>query len=385
MTSRERLLCVLRGEIPDRVPVAPFVQEEYLSWHWPDRPHVDRVVDATELAEALDFDLMAKHQKYFYPHFLTKSHPNWELHKSKCTVDGIRTIRTEIKTPKRVLVQVEGVPEAGTATAGLHATVRKHLLETEEDIEAFLAYFPPLDAGTVQDMKDTASAWKKIVGQRGVLAPWGWAGVFNYTAELRGIQALLMGPYEDDGLYPALMEHMTAAQAKYCEALGNTGVDCIGIQGHMANSRTVGPDYFRAHVQSYEKQVVDAIHSTGCYSIYHNCGWAASMYDNYRELGLSLWETVAEPPQGDNNLADAKAALGDRICLLGNLDQIDFLKTATPEAVEARTRAIVRIGKPGGRFIFSTSDFLERDTPLENVKAMLSAARDEGKYLPIQA
>lgn len=30
MTSRERLLCVLNGGIPDKVPVSPFIQEEYL-------------------------------------------------------------------------------------------------------------------------------------------------------------------------------------------------------------------------------------------------------------------------------------------------------------------------------------------------------------------
>jgi len=31
MTSRERLLHTLAGQLADRVPVAPFVQEEYLS------------------------------------------------------------------------------------------------------------------------------------------------------------------------------------------------------------------------------------------------------------------------------------------------------------------------------------------------------------------
>jgi len=32
MTGRERILSVLRGDIPDRVPVGLFVQKEYLSW-----------------------------------------------------------------------------------------------------------------------------------------------------------------------------------------------------------------------------------------------------------------------------------------------------------------------------------------------------------------
>jgi uroporphyrinogen-III decarboxylase len=65
---------------------------------------------------------------------------------------------------------------------------------------------------------------------------------------------------------------------------------------------------------------------------------------------------------------------------LGNLDQIRFLKSATPEQVDAATREIVRIGKPGGRYLFAASDFLEKNTPIQNVKAMLDAAREEGVY-----
>ena len=41
MTSRERILTVLRGGIPDRVPVTPFIQEEYLAWTYPERQHLD--------------------------------------------------------------------------------------------------------------------------------------------------------------------------------------------------------------------------------------------------------------------------------------------------------------------------------------------------------
>jgi uroporphyrinogen-III decarboxylase len=104
------------------------------------------------------------------------------------------------------------------------------------------------------------------------------------------------------------------------------------------------------------------------------------LYPIYGDLGMTLWETVSPPPQGDNDLAAAKAGIGDRICLLGNLDQIRFLKTATPEEVDAATRGIVRIGKPGGRYLFAASDFLEKNTPVENVIAMLTAASDEGGY-----
>ena len=95
---------------------------------------------------------------------------------------------------------------------------------------------------------------------------------------------------------------------------------------------------------------------------------------------MTVWETVAEPPQGDNSLADAKQALGDRVTLLGNLDQVNFMKTAISSAVAERAREIMLVGKPGGRYIFACSDFLEKNTPVENVKAMLQGALEESYY-----
>jgi uroporphyrinogen-III decarboxylase len=337
-------------------------------------------VDAVELARALDFDLMAKHRRYMTPHFFAHSHPNWTVERAFAREDIFHIHRLTIATPGRILTQEEAVPDAGAATQGLMPAVRKHLLESPADIEAFITYQPPIDRAHLQDMRDTIARWRGIIGDSGVLAPWGWAGVFNFAADLMGIENLMTRPYEEPAIFHALMDRLSEAMATYNDALARAGADAIGIQGHIANAATVSPDYFRSYVQPHEKRVVEAIHAGGAFSIWHNCGCARSLYANYRETGFTVWETVAEAPRGDNTLAEAKQILGRDMVLLGNLDQVDFLKRATPRAVDERTRAILRTGKPGGRYIFACSDFLEKDTPMENVRAMLSAAREEGRY-----
>jgi uroporphyrinogen decarboxylase len=378
--SRERLLTVLKGDIPDRVPVSPFVQDEYLAFYYPGKTSVDRVIDAVELSRELEFDLIAKHREFETPHFLKKNYPDWELCQSECRKDNIKYIQMTITTPVGELMQIEAVPEAGTATSGVFGTITKHLLSSKEDVEMFFEYVPEIDDQIVQEMHGVASEWQRVVGDDAILAPWGWAGVFNAAATLRGIEDLMVEPYTDESFYKDFMQRIADLQCTYNSKLAETGIDCIGIQGHMANSRTVSPDYFRDYVSPYEKRVISAIHENGKYSVYHNCGFARSLYAQYRELNMSVWETVSHRPQGDNDLAEAKSEIGDVICLLGNLDQIEFLKTATPSEVEAKTREIVAAGKPGGRFIFSTSDFLEKNTPLANIEAMIRAAKAEGIY-----
>ena len=380
MTSRERLLITLRGGIADRVPVAPFVQEEYLAFYYPHKKSVDRVIDATELANELDFDLMAKHRGLEPPHWFRRSRPGWELRHSSSMTDGMERRRLEIITPKRTFVKEEARPYTGAGSAGGAFMPTKYLLSDRAEIESFFEAAPALADEDRRDMRETVSTWKKILGQRGVLAPWGFAGVFNFAAELIGMENLYVAPYEEEELYAYMMGHIADAACEYNQALVEAGADCISIQGHMAGGRTTGTDFFREFVQPYEKKLLNAIHAAGGFSVYHNCGFARSLYDNYRELGMTVWETVSEPPRGDNHLAEAKQQLGDKICLLGNLDQVDFLKRATPQAVAARTRELVRAGKPGGRYIFSTSDYLEIGTPRENVVAMIEAAKDEGRY-----
>ena len=380
MTSRERILTVLNGGIPDRVPVVPFIQEEYLAWYYPGKQQLDRVETVIELAVELGFDVITKHNRFMTPPFLVHDHSNWSVRRDRQREGDLWVTRVRILTPDRELTMESVVPDAGAATQGLMPSIRKHLLETPADIESFIRWLPELDPADAETMRQTAGKWRIMTGDLGISAPWGWAGVFNYAADLMGIEQLMMAPYTDEDLYRGLMDTLTNRMTAYNIPLVEGGADAIGIQGHIANAGSVSTDYFMEHVFPYEQRLIRGIHEAGASSVYHNCGRARAFYAIYAELGMTVWETVSPPPQGDNDLAAAKEAMGGRVCLLGNLDQNRFLKTATPEEVDAATRRIVRIGKPGGRYLFAASDFLEKNTPVANVRAMLQAARDEGAY-----
>jgi len=380
MTSKERLHAVLQGGIPDRVPVSPFVQDEYLSYFYPNRKKVDRVFDAVELARELDFDLIAKPRHFEDPHFLRKSFPNWKLHEAREVRDGQVFVKRSIETPSRTLTQIQVGPDAGAASAGVHLSTQEYFLKEREDIEAFIQYMPDIDAATLARMNTVTAQWREALGEDGIVAPWGWCGVYNMVSEYRNVEALIMDTFDVPDLYDALLSKLSGQMALYNAHLAETEVECVGIQGNIANGAMFSSDFFAEHVEPYETPVIDAIHSNGAYTIYHNCGVASSLYPNYKRMGFTVWETVSEDPVGDNTLQGAKDYFGDSMCLLGNLDQIHFLKTASPQEVAERTRAIVQTGKPAGHYIFSTSDFLEKETPLENVKAMIDAAKEAGIY-----
>ena len=380
MTGRERILAVLQGEIPDRVPIGLFVQEEFLAYYFPDRKKVDRVVEGVECAKAFGFDIMTRANTYSTAYFFKKSYPNWEVDEQNTHQDGniYRTIT--IDTPDGALKQREMAPYDERTISGIPFMTIEYLIDDERDFEIFRKFVPELDADDIRNIREDAVLTKNIIGDVGVSAPWGWGGVYNYASDYRDIQKLMMDPYLNPDFYREYMETLKTLIVKFYEVLTDTEFDCVGVQGNIANAAMVGAKFFDEHILPYEKQVVDTIRQAGKFSIYHNCGKARVLYPSYLKLQMDVWETVSPPPQGDNDLAEAKAALGDKLILSGNLDQIDFLKRATLEEVDAEVTRIMQTGKPDGKYIFAASDFLEKGTPLENITQMVEVAKREGKY-----
>lgn len=134
MTSRERLLAVLAGELPDRVPVAPFIQQEFMSMYLK-RGDTDRVIDACICADELGFDLITKQNCDSTPYFLLRSFQNWEVDAKTVVKDGNCFKITTVTTPKKVFRQVEGAPNQEGILGGIHFITTEFMINDQSDFE----------------------------------------------------------------------------------------------------------------------------------------------------------------------------------------------------------------------------------------------------------
>ncbi len=92
-------------------------------------------------------------------------------------------------------------------------------------------------------------------------------------------------------------------------------------------------------------------------------------------LGLSKELSASALSIGPGvDIMDARRALGDGVCILGNLDPVEVLLKGSAAQVAAETTRIVSaVGGPG--YMFNTGECVPRETPVENVEAMMQAAR----------
>ena len=98
-----------------------------------------------------------------------------------------------------------------------------------------------------------------------------------------------------------------------------------------------------------------------------------------KEAGVDILSTLPPPPVGDVDLKQAKAAVGDRICLNGNIDIVNVMGGGTEEDVRRAVRQAILDAAPGGGFILGSSDGI-RDVPVANVRAYFRAAKEFGDY-----
>ncbi len=380
ISSRERLLTLLKGELPDRVPVAPFIQQEFMSGYF-GRNDTDRLTDACIAAGELGFDLITKQNKAATPYFLRKSYPNWEVDEKKVVDNGMHYKITTIKTPAKTLRQVEGAPYDESIQEGIHYVTSDFMIESIEDFEVFSKYMPPRDAAHHREIIEDGKFAREHIGELGINAPWTVGGVFNLACEFVNIQNIIMDAMIDRDYYDAYMSLFADIVAFDSECFAASEYDVAGMQGNMANGGLLMESHFRDSVLPYEQRAFAPLHEAGKPVLYHNCGIASKLLPAYKELGLTIYETLAAPPEGDTDLVQAKELFADTPTILcGTFDQVNFLKQGSPEEIYSRAAQVVESAKTGGKYIFAASDYIERGTPLKNVKAMLAGALSTAGY-----
>lgn len=119
----------------------------------------------------------------------------------------------------------------------------------------------------------------------------------------------------------------------------------------------------------------------GVPTMLHSCGKERALVQMCTEESeLDCINPLEVPPMGDCDLAEVKRAFGGRIALMGNLHTTQVMLMGSPQEVEQAAREAILAAGAGGGFILSTGDQCGRDTPDENIFALIRAAREYGVY-----
>jgi uroporphyrinogen decarboxylase len=195
-------------------------------------------------------------------------------------------------------------------------------------------------------------------------------GPFSLASAVRGIENLMLDLRDDEQFVFDLLEICTDMVFELGLAVGEAGAHAVTF-GDAVAGLVSRKDYIR-FAYPFEKSVIGRLHARLDVPVFlHICGKTSHIVDYMAATGADCLELDFQ-----NDFAAMKREVGAKTCLEGNLDPTGVLLSGNPEVVYRESVELIRAAGTGGGFILSPGCEVPRDTPAENIEAMVRAAAD---------
>ena len=280
---------------------------------------------------------------------------------------------TRIETPDGPLTERVTFPPADS-----ESVTEKLIKDFKRDFPKFRHLFPE-----VTGVDDTLyRAQLQELGEDGVMGvSVAVPGFQTYITWFDGgLENLTYAWYDEPELFAELNELYARHTLSYVEKILDLKPDSILI-GASGSITLQSPDLWDELSFPTIQKITRMCRQAGVICGMHSCGKEAHIVRRAaEETDLDYINPLEVPPMGDCSLRELKQKYGQKITLMGNLHTTDvMLRGSAAEVRRACEQAIDDAGA-GGRFILSTGDQCGRDTPEENVFAMVEVCKTYGKY-----
>lgn len=159
----------------------------------------------------------------------------------------------------------------------------------------------------------------------------------------------------------------------------DAGVDCfILCDDYCFNQGPfLSPASFSEYVTPYLARIIADIRKEGRYAIKHTDGNIMPILDQLVSANPHALHSI--DPMAGVDIKTVKEMVGRQVALIGNVN-CALLQTGTPEEVDESARYCLTHAKPGGGYVFSTSNVPFRGLPLDRYLRILNIWRQERDY-----
>jgi uroporphyrinogen decarboxylase len=401
MNSKQRVLKALNHEEPDRVPIDISAWDEVMNdlirylGLWPevindsgpqqigiDGAFVSSGLNEAQLAmlEKLNVDFRWAWAPYIGPEMKTfpvaikyeelRSQTNYYLPNSLEWMPNT-TIKESLWGTLR-----------GGEGCGVSLTHPLENVTTVEEVEAL-----PWDKWTnldhydynafAQECRDFSEAGYAVYG-----GP--WAAIFSWMQEMMGAEKLFVDMIKRPKVVRAVAAKMGDFYYRQCDIMFQKArrdldiffsADDFGMQSGLQISIPMFLDFFKEQ----HEQMWRLAHHYGLKVQFHSCGAVRTLIPALLSMGLDSLDPVQVAAAGMVP-RELKVEFGDQLTFHGGMDTQHVLPWSTPDQVRKAVAKLLETMAPGGGFIFSPSQHLTSEIPLENVIAMYESVYECGWY-----
>lgn len=382
MTSRERVLAVLNGEVPDRVPIVMGVSNATGI-----KMSTYQGIKALENIQAPDEYI------YQWPELGTAKIDEETMRRLRSDVRGVRDIhpaatleRNQNRDPHSPFIDSWGSGqtevEPGEWFPGIHPLKEA---TTIQELEDYPGWPDMSDPTRIAHVREEAARLVEDNQYAVMATPWLLFPLERAFA-MQGMDTFLLNL----AIYPDFARALLEKTAQLCkelmgpflEALGkNVDIIKIGDDLGTQDSLLMSPDMYREILKPIHADYITFIKErTAAKLFFHTDGDVVPLIDDFIEMGVDILNPIQTSAGKMADLVGLKSRFGKEIVFCGGIDTQRILPDGTQEQVREEVKRVIQLLGEGGGYMVSSVHTIMNDVPPENVLAMVDAVEEFGHY-----
>ncbi len=345
MNSRERVLCSIEWQEPDRVPVEIYLTPEM-------KTRLKEYLQCDDVLDFLESDFRRIAPAYQPP-------PGCD--------------RREQQKHNNVKITT-----SGGATYTESATFPLADVKTTDELDSFQwpwwSYPEDFDYSVIPALIEAKKDYAVCIGGEG------FPDILNSLSGLRGMEQVMIDVALRDEVGMEIIDRFV--QRKYeqikrtFEAAGKGGIDilrmgedCGNQSGRMFSEKDFN-EVFRPKLQMF----IDLAHEYGAKVMLHSCGDTHEIMPTFMEMGVDVLDAMQPEPPGMRQIENLRQMCYGKMAFCGLISTQQTLPHGTVADCRKEARHRLNVIGKGGGYIFAPAHCIQPDTPIENVLAIYEEA-----------
>lgn len=226
----------------------------------------------------------------------------------------------------------------------------------------------------LEEFKARSLVLRHEAGRLGVAIEAGFTALGDSALWLCGMENVLYWQMDQPELLEALLDVLLEWELKRQRQLLDEGVDAVGYSAWYEGVDFYTPANYRRLIKPRLRALVDQAHAHGAgFRYIITKGWLP-LSEDLLEIGIDCIAGV-DPVQDAIDLKGVKAAVGDRVCLMGGINSAVMLSQWADDVVRAAVDEAMLTLAPGGGFILHPVDCTPCEFPWDRTELVIDQWR----------
>lgn len=357
MSNRERLLTILDGRLPDRIPWIPRLQIWYDAHRGRgDLPPRCQGKTLREIEHELGMGAPAREGQVFRAELR-------DVEVRTETDDGRRT--TSYHTPVGTVTTISQGSTTLTQGGIASELVVKHMIADPED---YVVAEYIIDHTDIIPTYDAYRRYEAKIGDDGLpLVSIGADPMYRIIQDLVGYNNVYYHLHDERDRVLHLYDVLWTYAARVQDVVLASPARLI-LHGEHFDSQFTPPKLFREYMLPYFQAFADRVHDAGKALACHADADTSNLLELIRESGFDMAECFVTAPMVSVTLADARRAFGDDVIIWGGIPSSILCDPVSDQAFEQYMVELFRTIVPGQAFILGVADNVMAEAKFERIE-----------------